>query len=135
MAACIISTAQQASPKVIHISEPVRAQLMRSSVVVTRKPLSASLSDTSVKYASPGLTSPGLAACAVIVSAYCRLPIAYCPSSIPLQRAFAPLVDEADRQDGQEHHHRPEAEGADVLERYRPREQEGHLEVEDDEED
>ena len=28
MEACIISTAQQASPKVIHISEPVRAQLM-----------------------------------------------------------------------------------------------------------
>jgi len=44
MEACIISTAQQASPKVIHIKEPVRAQLMRSSVVVTRKPLSASLS-------------------------------------------------------------------------------------------
>ena len=27
MLACIISTAQQASPKVIHISEPVRAQV------------------------------------------------------------------------------------------------------------
>ena len=49
MEACIISTAQQASPNVIHISEPVRAQLMRSSVVVTRKPLSASWADTSVK--------------------------------------------------------------------------------------
>ena len=49
MEACIISTAQQASPNVIHISEPVRAQLMRSSVVVTRKPLSASWLDTSVK--------------------------------------------------------------------------------------
>ena len=29
MEACIISTAQQASPNVIHISEPVRAQLTR----------------------------------------------------------------------------------------------------------
>ena len=39
---CIISTAQQARPKVIHISEPVRAQLMMSSVVVRMNPLSAS---------------------------------------------------------------------------------------------
>jgi hypothetical protein len=36
---CIISTAQQARPKVIQCSEPVRAQLMMSSVEVTR-PLS-----------------------------------------------------------------------------------------------
>ena len=36
----IISTAQQARPKVIHHSEPVRAHWNRSSVVVTRKPLS-----------------------------------------------------------------------------------------------
>ena len=55
MEACIISTAQQASPNVIHISEPVRAQLMRSSVVVTRKPLSASWVDTSVKPRVAGL--------------------------------------------------------------------------------
>jgi hypothetical protein len=38
---CIISTAQQASPNVIHIKEPVRAQMIRSSVAVTTKPLSA----------------------------------------------------------------------------------------------
>ena len=36
--------AQQARPKVIHISEPVRAQVMSSSVAVTMKPLSASSS-------------------------------------------------------------------------------------------
>jgi len=34
--------AQQASPNVIHISDPVRAQVMRSSAAVTRNPLSAS---------------------------------------------------------------------------------------------
>ena len=38
----IISTAQQARPKVIHHSEPVRAQVNRSSVEVTRKPFSSS---------------------------------------------------------------------------------------------
>ncbi len=47
---CIISTAQQARPNVIHISEPVRAQLISSSVAVTMKPLSASsLFDASEK--------------------------------------------------------------------------------------
>ena len=39
----IISTAQQARPKVIHHSEPVRAQVNRSSVVVTMKPFSSRL--------------------------------------------------------------------------------------------
>src|SRR5262249_30416928 len=39
---CIISMAQQASPKVIHIKEPVRAHVTRSSTEVTRKPLSES---------------------------------------------------------------------------------------------
>src|SRR5262245_64886000 len=59
MEACIISTAQQASPNVIHISEPVRAQLMRSSVVVTRKPLSASCAETSLKEPATEVASPG----------------------------------------------------------------------------
>jgi hypothetical protein len=36
------SIAEQASPKVIHMSEPVRAQAMRSSAAATRKPLSVS---------------------------------------------------------------------------------------------
>ena len=34
----IISTAQQARPKVIHHKEPVRAQVNKSSAVVTMKP-------------------------------------------------------------------------------------------------
>src|ERR1700735_4915555 len=49
---CIISTAQHARPNVIHISEPVRAHWIRSSVEVTRKPLSASWSLTVPKYGS-----------------------------------------------------------------------------------
>src|SRR5262245_42221829 len=129
MEACIISTAQQASPNVIHISEPVRAQLIRSSVVVTKKPLSASLLDSSVNPRSPGTTKPDLGCERVVTrsfpTAYCRLPTA--PSSIPLQRAFAPLVDEADGQDPQECHHCPEAIDPDLLEGDRPGEQEGNL--------
>ena len=53
----IISTAQQARPKVIHISEPVRAQVIRSSVEVTRKPLSSSsLLHVAEELASSALT-------------------------------------------------------------------------------
>ena len=58
MEACIISMAQQASPKVIHISEPVRAQLIRSSAVVSRKPLSASSSENRPKLVAPGVMMP-----------------------------------------------------------------------------
>jgi hypothetical protein len=75
MEACIISTAQQASPNVIHISEPVRAQLMRSSVVVTMKPLSASCAEISPKPRSPGLTRPALDCARVVTRAF---PIADC---------------------------------------------------------
>src|SRR3954453_11359112 len=49
---CIISTAQQARPNVIHISDPVRAQVMRSSVAATKKPLSDSSWLTSRKCGS-----------------------------------------------------------------------------------
>src|ERR1700749_4848368 len=53
---CIISTAQQARPKVIHISEPVRAQVIRSSAVVSRKPLSDNSSLIDRKVGSSGAT-------------------------------------------------------------------------------
>src|SRR4051812_20659320 len=53
----------------------------------------------------------------------------------PLQRALAPLIDEADRQHGKEDDHREEAEHADVAERDRPRKQKGDFQVEDDEQD
>src|SRR5665648_337307 len=58
MDACIISTAQQASPKVIHISEPVRAHWIRSSAEVTRKPRSGNSLETSVKNGSFFLAPP-----------------------------------------------------------------------------
>src|SRR5687767_6108962 len=137
MEACIISTAQQARPNVIHISEPVRAQLIRSSVVVTRKPLSASLLDSSPNPRSPGTTKPDLGCESVVTPSFptadYRLPTA--ASSIPFQRTLAPLVDEPDGQDAQERHHGPEAVDAHLLERHRPGKEERHLQVEDNEQD
>ena len=55
--------------------------------------------------------------------------------SIPFQRSLLPFVDEADGQHAEEHHHRPEAEHADLAEGHRPGKQEGDFEVEDDEQD
>src|ERR1044071_107525 len=52
---------------------------------------------------------------------------------IPFERPLPPLIYEADGQHAKEDHHRPEAVDADLLERDRPREQEAHLKVEDDE--
>jgi hypothetical protein len=49
MLACIISTAQQARPNVIHISEPVRAQVTNASALATRKPLSLSSAFSDLK--------------------------------------------------------------------------------------
>ena len=119
--ACIISTAQQARPKVIGHSEPDRAQLTRSFSVVTKKPC----------FSRPALTLSN------------RLTAGAWPPARPGRRRghshskapFAPLVDEPDREHAQEHDHRPEPEQADVAEADRPREQERHLEVEDDEQD
>src|SRR5262245_56751916 len=129
MEACIISTAQQASPNVIHIREPVRAQLMRSSVVVTRKPLSASLFDTSVN-PRPGTTKSVLGCERVVTPSS---PAAGC--SVPLECSLAPLVGEPDGQNGQERHHGPEAIGTHLPEGHRPGKQERHLQVEYNEQD
>src|SRR6516165_3472419 len=55
--------------------------------------------------------------------------------SLPVEGALLPLVGEADDEDGEEDHHRPEARRADLAQRDRPRKQERDLEVEQDEED
>src|SRR3982750_570746 len=52
---------------------------------------------------------------------------------LPVERALLPLVEEADDQNAEEDHHRPEARRADLLERHRPREKERDLEIEQDE--
>ena len=131
MESCIISTAQQARPKVIHISEPVRAHWMSSSVVVTRKPLSASSSLIEPKKASSapsglpvaGSTRP-FGAGATIGLAVDRIPAL--PFSIRTRNSYG--------QHAEEDHHRPKAECAEVVEDDRPGEQKRDLEVEDDEE-
>jgi hypothetical protein len=53
----IISTAQQASPKVIHHRLPVRAHWNRSSVLATRNPLSLTSALTASKKAPSGSTA------------------------------------------------------------------------------
>src|SRR6187402_3474593 len=57
------------------------------------------------------------------------------PSRFPIERSLFPFVGEADDEDEEEDHHRPEACRADLAQRDRPREQERDLEVEQDEED
>ena len=54
---------------------------------------------------------------------------------LPFECSLLPFVDEADGQDTEEDHHRPEAEPAHVAEGDGPGEEEGHFEVEDDKED
>src|SRR5262249_52359110 len=113
--------------------EPVRAQLMRSSVAVTRNPLSASSLLSVTKAASsdpPGRPVRGS-----------RMPVAGGATtlmglaSIPFERPLPPLIDKSDGQNRKEDHHRPEAEKADAAECHRPRKQERHFEIEDDEQD
>src|SRR3954469_17746558 len=120
----IISTAQQARPKVIHHRLPVRAHWNKSSVEVTRNPLSAtSLWSSPKKCGSGGWRSEGR-------SFSCRG-----SGSLPFERPLLPGVDEAEDQLDQEQHHRAPADQADLAQRHRPGKQEGRLEVEDDEQD
>src|SRR3954447_26403870 len=99
--------AQQARPKVIGQRLPVRAQFTTLSRLATRKPLSAISPVMPLMTAScsgPGVKWSRFQAIAVSLMAL-----------LPLQRAFAPLVDEADRQYAEERDHRPEAKHADAL--------------------
>src|SRR5262252_599905 len=120
---CIISTAQQASPNVIHMREPVRAHVIRSSAAVTRKPLSASSAFMPVKKESSAPTGLPVRGS--------RIPLGVGATtlmgSIPFQRPLLPLIYEANRQYAKEHHHRPEAIEADLPEYDGPREQKTHL--------
>src|SRR5580692_3309299 len=119
MYAWIISTAQQASPKVIGQRLPVRAQFTTLSRFATRKPLSA------ISPVMPLMT----ASCSGPGGRWSRFQamVVSLIGSLPLQRAFAPLVDEADRQHAQEADHRPEAERADPLQGDSPGKQEGNF--------
>ena len=56
-------------------------------------------------------------------------------TSFPVERAFSPLVDEADDEDAEEQHHGQVAKHSDLAEHHAPREQKGNLKIEDDEQD
>src|SRR5262252_8084966 len=129
---CIISTAQQASPNVIHINDPVRAQVIRSSAAVTRKPLSESSAFTPVKNESSAPTGFPVRGSMIPPAAGATTVMG---SSIPFQRPLPPLIYEADGQNAKEHHNRPETKKPDFAENDGPGEQEADLEIENDEED
>src|SRR5580698_2689180 len=122
MYAWIISIAQQARPKVIGHRLPVRAQFTNLSILATMKPLSAISPVMPLTTASwPG---PGGSA-----SRFQAIAVAWLIDLLPLQRAFAPFVDEADGQYGKEADHGKEAEQADLRQADRPGEQERHFQV------
>src|SRR6056297_2602248 len=129
---------------------------MMSSVVVTRNPLSwrSALSACVVTSRS------GPAVLALVATDIERLPFvggiyknrfhdtaSPCPGrvqrdkgrtgqrSLPGHRALLPLVGEADRQNEEKHHHRPERSVRKGRKGRRPGEQEGDLEIENDEQD
>src|SRR5512134_3147416 len=97
--------AQQARPKVIGHKEPARAQFTTLSSCVRIKPFSATASLTPFHRSS---TSPvaGSVVCTDVMV----------PPSLPIQRPLPPFIYEADGQNCQENHHRPEAEQADIAE-------------------
>src|SRR5271167_3020902 len=133
MYAWIISMAQQASPKVIGHRLPVRAQFTTLSRLATTKPLSAIspvMPLTTASCSGPGGRASRFQAIPPRATASASL-----MALLPLQRAFAPLVDEADGQHAKEADHGEEAEHADPLQADRPGEQERHFQVEDDEQD
>src|SRR3954471_13130866 len=97
--ACIISTAQQASPNVIGHIEPVRAQLSNASEVVVTKPRSISgLSPSGRRMSSTRPSGSGLF---IRPSTVCSTLM----ESLPFQRSLLPDIGEADHQQRQEHSH------------------------------
>src|SRR3954452_17423109 len=118
--------AQQARPKVIGHRLPVRAQFTTLSRLATRNPFSAISPVMPLMTAS--CSGPGGRA-----SRFQGMAVELLMRLLPLQRALAPFVDEADRQHGEEGDHRPEAKGTDFLQGDGPWKQERHFEVEDDE--
>src|SRR5262249_53738695 len=104
---CIISTAQHASPNVIHINDPVRAHVIRSSAAVTRKPLSESSAFTPVKNESSAPTGFPVRGSIIPLAAGATTVMA---SSIPFHPPPPPPIYETEWPHPKEHHHRPETE-------------------------
>src|SRR5262249_9249864 len=115
------------------MSEPVRGQVIRSSVAVTRKPLSASSLFSATKDGSSAPTGRPVRGSRMPVGAGAITLMG--GASIPFERPLPPLIDKADGEYRKEDHHRPEAERAELAERHRPGEQERHFQIENDEQD
>src|SRR5262245_66001329 len=115
------------------MSEPVRAQLMRSSVAVTRKPLSASSLLRVTNEASSAPTARPVRGS--------RMPVAggaitlMGGASIPFERPLPPFIDKADRQHRKAYNHGPGAERTGLAEGDRPGKQKRHLESGNDEQE
>src|SRR3546814_9975774 len=94
-----MSTAQQASSKVIGNIEPVRAQLISASTEVTAKPCCTSgLSPSGRRMSSTRPTGSGL-----------------CKNSFtPIPARPLPFVDETDHQDAEKYGHRQQCGHADL---------------------
>ncbi len=108
-------------------SEPVRAQLMRSSVAVTRKPLSPSSSLSPEKNGSRAATTLPVRGSMILFAAGSD----QSHSSAPFLHSYMkPMVSTR-----QKHHHRPEAKSAEFPERNRPGKQECDFEIENDEQE
>src|SRR5450631_322428 len=105
---CIISTAQHASPNVIHISEPVRAQVIKSSTAVIMKPLSASSLFTPTKKSSSAPTGLPVRGSRIP----CGAGATRVMELIPFQRPLLPFIYATDGQNAKEQHHRPKADTA-----------------------
>src|SRR3974390_2782953 len=105
---------------------------MRSSAAVTRNPLSESSAFMPVKNESSDPTGLPVRGSRMPFGAGGTMLMV---RSIPFERPLPPFIYEPDGQNAKKHHHRPEPEDADLAEHDRPREQETHLEVEDDKED
>src|ERR1700733_13056894 len=100
MYAWIISTAQQARPKVIGQRLPVRAQFTNLSILATTKPLPAIspvMPLITASCADPWGRCSRCQASTEVSGAFMRL--------LPIQRALVPLIDEANRQDREKAEH------------------------------
>src|SRR5690606_7165903 len=105
--AAIISMAQHARPNVTGHSDAFRKYRASFSTLASEKPDGAS----------------SIPIC--VLTIWFRL--------VPLEPATAPVVDERHRDQGEEAQHGGEPEGGQDREAHRPRVEEDHLDVEDDE--
>src|SRR5947209_849323 len=113
---------------------PVRAQFTTRSRLATTNPLSVTspvMPRTTASCSGPGARASRFQA----MASGRRSAVVVLMRSFPIQGALAPFVDEPNRQNGKESHHRQETEQADMRQAHGPGEQERDFQVEDDEQE